>query len=258
MNRFFSNPLNWLLLLSSIVITTFFVFVAQLDYASDIPIEKPAPHGSLFNLYAQTEKIDFKNLKETFPYASYLDSANLRDINAIRKDIDALDSLNPDQEMLNQEILSIAYTEKLEERMKPSFKKYNPDSLIQIIQWAEKFNSYSEIDEPHAILFQVIYSHWFSFVSNTLGEYYKNDYAIKYNYKFRYISDRIKEQQFSTPIKWTYLEKVVSQAIQKNWSYLFNKFWHATSIPYKLSVLFIILLIVFPYLYIFKRGLKNK
>ncbi len=258
MKRFFSNPLNWLLTAMSILITAFMILVIKIDYSSDIPVEKPIQAKANFNLYPHLMEIDLQQLKTSFPYAIYLDSANLHDINAIRNNLAALDSMNHDNRMLNQEVLSIALTEKLEERIKSSFTSYNPDSLIQIIQWAEKFNSYSEIDQPNAILFQVVYSHWFNFVSNRLQTYYDKEYSIKYNYKFKYLSDRLKEKQFSTPIKGTYLEKTISNLIQKKWSYLFNKFWHATTPLFKLVILFLVLIIFFPYIYIFKRSLKNK
>ncbi len=258
MKQFFSNPLNWLLLVIVTVLIFFLALVIRVDYSNDIKVERPITTNKSFSLYPALQGVDLANFKESFPYQRYLDSADFMNINSICADLDAMDSIHPDDEMGNQEVLSIALTEKLEEQLKPSFINYNPDSLLMIIQWAEKFNAYSQLDEKRATLFQVIYNHWFNFVSNTLGTYYEKSYTIKYNYKFKYINDRVREKQFITPIKGTYLEKVVNQLIQKNWSYLFNKFWHATTIAYKGVVLLFVFIIIFPYIYIFKRGFKNK
>ncbi len=258
MKQFFPKSLFWLFVILFLFIIAFFVLVTKVDYDSDIPVEKEVPGVVAFDLLPHLQHIDLTNLKENFPYSTYLDSANLRNINSILKDLAAMDSVNPGNEMMNQEILSIAFTQKLEERIKSRFAVYNPDSLIRIIQWAEKFNTYAEMDKDHAILFQVIYSHWFNFVSNTLQEYYEKEYAVKYNYKFRYINDRLKEKQFFTPIKGTYLEKIIRHLIEKNWSYLFNKFWHATTWVYKCVVMLLVLIIIFPYFYIFKRYITRK
>lgn len=257
MKRFFSNPLNWLLLLLCMAFMLVLAFIAKVDYASDIPVEKQAPLATSHDIFALLSATDSLDFKASFPYSKYLDEASLYDILSLRSDLQAMDSIHKNDEMLNQEILSIALTEKLEERIQSSYNTYQPDTLIRLLQWAEKFNAYSLIDEPRATLYQVIYNHWLNVISNALQGYYEKDPSVKYNYKFRYLCDRLKEQQYSTPVKGTYFEKIIYQLIQKNGSYLFNKFWHATSIAYKLLVLLLVLIVIFPYIYIFKRSSAN-
>ncbi len=253
MSRFFSKPLFWIFTILAIFIIAFFYFSVKADYADDIPIERDLPSQVNFNLRSQLKSADFNNIKSSFPYKIYLDSTNLNDILSLSLDLALMDSLSPHNEMLNQETLSIALTEKLEERIKQGFEQYNPDSLIRMIQWAEKFNAYAGIDPAHTTLFQVIYNHWFNFASNTLRTYYETDNSLMYNYKFHYIYDRIKEKQFITPIKATNFEKVINNMLRNKWSYLFNKFWNATGNLYKSVVFFLVLIIIFPYIYILKQ-----
>jgi hypothetical protein len=257
MKQFLLNPLTWLLLMLLTMIIFFLVLLVDIDYANDIPVERPLKQGSHYNLYNRLRQIDVSNLKETFPYDNYLDSANIYDVNELKKDLSEMDSLNKDI-YANQEVMSIALTEKLMSRLQSSFVKYNPDSLILMMQWAEKFSAWAEMDEKNSMLFAAVYDYWFNFISNTLAEYYERSYSIKYNYKFRYISDRLKEKQFTTPVRGTWSEKVVTQLVRKNWSYLFNKLWHSTTILYKCIVLLLILMLIFPYFYIIGKGIKNR
>ncbi|WP_210466839.1 hypothetical protein [Rufibacter roseolus] len=234
--------------LSIFVLSAAIFPIVGADNASDIPIEKPCPPKTIFNLEAALLKVDKQKLIKSFPYEAYLKGGNICDVNAISRNISAMDSVFPGDPLLNQQILSIALTHKLEERIKPSFKGFNPDSLIQVLQWAEKFNAYAEIDQSKAMFYQVIYGHWMNFISNTLRQAYKEDPSIAYDYKFKYINSRCKEKQFGTPITFTNTEKVVNNLVESKWAYLFSKFWHDTGFAGKLAAFSCLAFILFPYM----------
>src|SRR5262249_14705426 len=149
-------PLNWLLLLICTVLLAFIGLVIRVDYNAEIPIEKPVAAKESFDLRTLIHKADSADLKNTFPYTEYLSHANVFDIHALMHDLAQLDSFNHN-EMGNQELLSIALTTKMQEQIGNTFQSYNPDSLILILQWAEKFDAWSHNDEAHSTLFEVVY-----------------------------------------------------------------------------------------------------
>jgi hypothetical protein len=255
MKNILLNPWNLLRIILLIFIILFFILITRNDY-TDIPVERPAPARQGFD-WSSFKNINQAEIRSSFPYDTYLASSNLWDIKSIRHDLAMMDTVNKDP-MMNQEILSIALTEKLSSKMESTFSRYNPDSLISLIQWAGKFEGWSEADEKNSMLFESIHTYWFNFVSNTLAAYYQNDFKVKYNYKFRYACDRLREKHFGTPIRGTYTEKVISHLLQKNWAYLFHKFWYATSPLYKCFIILLFLAILFPYFYIFNKSAKIK
>jgi hypothetical protein len=253
MKRLLTLPFFWIIIVAFLLVLAYLSLVIKVDYSDNIPIENANENKCYFDLFNSLKEIKPAYFETNFPYEKYADSAGFRKINFLLEDLIIMDTLNPGNNLQNQQVLSVALTEKLEEQIRPKFEKYNPDSLIMIIQWAEKYEAYAEVDPEHATLFQVISSHWFNFASNTLRNYYDKEYTIKYNYKFRYINNRLRERKYLTTIKATYTEKVIDYIIQKKWSYLFNKFWYATGILYKSIVGLLVLIIIFPYFYIFKN-----
>ena len=229
----------------------------RVDYSSSIHIDHPEERVAGFHLRPALQTTPGADLHETFPYDRFLDSADIYSVTSIQGYLADMDSVYPGNPSANQEILSIAFTEKMAQRVQSHITEYNPDTLLHIIQWAEKFNDYAAVDAAHADLFQVIYDYWLNLAGNTLRDYYTKNPRIKYNYKFRYIADRLREKQFIIPVKGTDTEKVVQQLIAKNWTYLFNKFWHSTGLVYKAVVFLIVLLVLLPYIILIRRFRKR-
>lgn len=246
-------------LLVAIFISLFLRFIISVDYTTSIPVEQVCNNEKSYFIADHLKNINKTNLLDSFPYHWYVDSAGRCNINSIKKDLEVLDSVNPagiggD----NQQILSIALTNKLEEKIKPEFEKYNPDGLIKVLQWAEKFNYYSDIEEKNATLYQVIYTYWLTFISNKLSDYYKIDQSLKYNFKFKYLNARCKEKQFGAPINNSNTEKIINNLIENNWTYLFSRFWNDSDILIKLIGLIALLVVFIPYLIIYRIIKKNK
>ncbi|MFM9948946.1 MAG: hypothetical protein ACKV1O_13485 [Saprospiraceae bacterium] len=234
------NSIKKLIFLWLGVLVTFVVFIACIvittDYTSTVPQERPCVPKPSFHLDQRFATIDATKIRELFPYQIYLDSADWCDVNAIVRDLHLLDSINKDSTSLNREILVKALTEELENQVAGSFVGYHPDSLILLLQWAVRFNNYQELDKDNSKVFRVIYRHWFNFVSNKLGDYAKDNPEIKYDFKFKYLVGICHAKKFSPPIGSSMGEKIVNYFIEKNYSYLFNRFWNATGILFKVVV----------------------
>ncbi len=238
-------------------LTAVLYIASRVDYSANIHIDHPEQGITDFRLLPVLQDKKGTDLHESFPYDRFLDSANIYSVTALQGYLADMDSVNPGNPSANQEILSIAFTEKMLQRVQPSLSHYNPDTLLHIIQWAEKFNDYAAVDAPRADLYQVIYDFWLNTAGNNLRDFYTQNPRIKFNYKFRYLADRLREKQFIIPVKGTDTEKVIQQLIAKNWTYLFNKFWHSTGLVYKAVVFFIVLLVLLPYLILIRRSRKR-
>lgn len=237
--------------LLSFVVIWFLVQVSKTDYSNTIPPEKECSYDKVFNLSAHLAHWDSSDYTGTFPYTIYLDSADKCNVSAFAGYLDAMDSVNSDYSN-NRQILSIALTDSLQLRIMPSLKRYNPDSLILMLQWAEKFNHYQKFDKTNAKLYRVIYKHWLSYTANQLGEYYNSDPKCKYDFKYNYLSAICQSKNFSVPVGNTNSEKIVFNLIHKNYAYLFSKFWYDTGYLYKLLVLLIVGITGYGYYCIFK------
>ncbi len=247
---------KWIIIsIFSIPIFLFLFIVINIDYSDNIPQYK-AKEINNFHLYDHIKNLNQNNLIKDFPYNIYLDSANYDNIVSLRRAISDLDSISKDH-MLNQQVLSIALTEKLDERINSNFEKYNPDSLITLIQFAEKFNLYSETDRENAILYRSIYEHWMDYTIKKLDFYYNENLSIKYNYKYKYLVSRCSEKTYYGAVGKTQFEKVVNNVIEKNWSYLFNRFWIATSAPFKTIGFLLMLITLYGYICIFRFHFKK-
>lgn len=235
--RLIARIFVFLILFSIIPILYVFAIGIGIDYSDGIPEERPCIQIKGIDMEALLKTTASNHLLDDFPYDAYLASGRYCSLSAIKSDLEALDSLNPTETRLNQDILAITLTEKLEEEIAESFLQFNPDSMIQLLQWANQFNIYKELDSTHGDLFEMIYFHWLNFISNKLGGYYQEDSSIKYDYKFKYLVSTCKSKQFSPPIGNTNLEKVVNYMIDKQYSYLFFRFWNNTGLLFKIGLL---------------------
>ncbi len=220
-------------------------FSASVDYSMEMPKERPCKLDPKPNLALMLEGIEGEKLKDDFPYSLFLDSLRECSINSIRRNLAVLNSLYPNDISLNQQVLSIALTNKLEERVNDNLRVFKPDSLIEILQWAEKFGPYSEIDTNNAMLYQSIYLHWFNYLSNKLISYYETDENIRYDFKFKYINSRLKERKFGCPINKSNMEKVMDNFVAKDYARLINKFQTSSSPLQKLTILFCLIYFIY-------------
>lgn len=246
-------------ILATLVILFFFVTfrIVNTDYSVEIPSEKECPPGNVPSILRFIQKADAADMAVSFPYDSFLDSTSFCSIRSIQNDLKIIDSCFKENPNSGKEIYIRALTEKLEERIGPSFTQYNPDSLIALIHWVGKFDVYKDLDDQNGRIYKIIFRHWMNFISNRLGKYYEDDSAIKYDFKFRYLTAICQSKKYAPPLGDSKTEKVVTNLIDSKWAYMFNRFWNGTGLKFKLLASLGLLLTLYGFFCIFKTHFKK-
>jgi len=234
------------------------LFVSNINYSDVFPRPRENTHNKTFNFEKYLKKIDTNNIKATFPYRIYIDSANYDDLNCIKRDVNILNSISTKDTLSNLELFYIALSDTLKNKQSSKFNAYNPDSLYSVIQWAEKYNYYSLIDKKNEILYKAIYDYWINIISNKLEDYYKENNALKYDYKFKYLITKCAEKGYSSSIGSTNFEKILINIGENKWSYLLNRFWNGTGLFFKLPLFLFLLITLYGYYCIIRVHIKGK
>src|SRR5207244_2242716 len=108
-------------------------------------------------------------------------------------------------------------TKKFYSGFEKSLQNYNPDTLLLLIQWAEKFQNYAEIESDNYFLYDAIYGFWLSKISNKIAFYSTQDNSIKYDFKYQFIVARCNEKHFSVAVSVTPVEKIIDNIVSKKW-----------------------------------------
>ena len=217
--------------------------ILKADTNDDIPqLRKYSNQGVEICSWAKVVGISPDSVKENFPYREYTDSCNFWNITAIRKDLSCLDGLFKEPSS-NREALSIALTSELSPKLKDYLSVYQPDSLLILVQWVEKFKNYAELDPDNNIFYESIYEYWMDKISNELSIITVKNPSIKYNFKFKYLQTRCVEQRFSPGVKKTSSEKAIENLVYNKWGHLINASWHQSTVLQKF--LFFLAVIIF-------------
>lgn len=219
------------------------------DYSSQIPqIKKYKSEKKRMNLNF-TPNI---NLKNEFPYDKYLDCTDELDLMGLRMDIDSLSVLNGIIRKEAHKIIAEAITVKLEKIKRHKYITFQPDELILLIQLAEKYKYFAEFDKVNAPFFSAVSGYWLSYVAKKMKLFYQDNNALKYNFKFKYIVALCYSHKYNIDIGSTPYEKVITNTVEKNWTYLFGRIYHLTSIWFKILGLIILFTIIYGSLCIIK------
>ena len=227
-----------------ILIVFLIILITQADYNDKMPVIKHEVKRNSFHIKNHINGLTSNNLLSTFPYNVFYD------INAIKESILEIDTISNDN-MLSQQIVSIALTDSLLAYSKNKYENYNPDSLILLMQWVGKFKGYSEIDKANEALYQSVDDYWMNIIANKLKDYCKNDYWLKYDFKFKYLSGQLEMNGYNTSIGFNDSEKVLNNIIENEYSYLIKRFFTRTSFIIKILFLFGILLTLYGYFCIY-------
>jgi len=254
LNRIFNFSITAIL-----AITLIFVLyrIVNTDYSVEIPAEKECPPGNVPSILRFIQKSNPADVAASFPYGPFLESTSFCNLRNIQNDLKIIDSCFKENPNSGREIYIKALTEKLEERISPSFIHYNPDSLITLIQWVVKFDAYKDLDDNNARIYKIIFRHWMNFISNRLGKYYEDNSAIKYDFKFRYLTAICQSKKYAPPLGDSKTEKVVTNLIDQKWAYMFNRFWNGTGPMFKLFVSLGLLVTLYGFFCIFKTHSKK-
>lgn len=230
-----------LLLLFLLLAPVLFIYyvVAKADVHDDVIKEKTISDKSTFNVcsYLRSNAITADSLYTRFPYELYAGSANIWHVKTLAKDLRGLDSFNTKDAGINRKILSEAWTTGLRTQLTGYYEHYHPDSLLRLLQWAEKFQTYAEIDADNDILYESIYHYWMDIISNKLSDFSNEQPSRLYDYKFSYLRARLVEKRFAPAVKITSKDKFFLNLLTGNWGHLMNASWNQASVSVKCILL---------------------
>lgn len=231
-----------------------FYNVIKVDYNSELPKETWSDEDNNWDFGAHLKAWD--KSQAHFPFGIFLDSADYSSVKRISYYLQIMDSLSSNFNE-NKRIISIALTDSLQSRINNDLLKYNPDSIVKILQWIEGFNQAEHIDKKNARLYRVINAHWLNYISNRLAIYFDNEPNLKYDFKFKYIESICRSKSYAPPIGNSDIEKIAINIFESKFSYLFSKFWFDTGFLFKLVALLIITTTTYGYFLILKTHLKR-
>jgi hypothetical protein len=243
-----------------LLIVLFTFIVTKVDYNDKMPPNKQEMKRNSFQIKNHLTGLSANNLINAFPYKIFLDSIDIYNIDAIKESILEIDAFSKDN-MLTQQIVSIALTDSLLAYSKNKFNSYKPDSLILQLQWVEPFKYYADVDKVNENLYKAIDGFWMDKITNNLNDFYKEDYWLKYDYKFKFISSCIEEQGYNTTVGFNDFEKVINNAIGNKYSYIYERFCTRTTTLQKFFLFLFLFLFsivtIYGYYCIFKIHKKS-
>jgi hypothetical protein len=234
---------TWIIVALTSLLLFFFWKIVETNTNDDIPqVREYSDRMIKICDWPLVDSINPDDLPNRFPYKEYLDSCNTWNILSIKNDLACLDTLFENKNN-NRRTLSIALTSKLSPRFDKYLQKYQPDSLLVLLQWAEKFKTYAEADQDNKIFYESIYNYWTDTISHILSRTGTKTSSIKYNFKFKYLQTRCIEQRVSPAIKKTSFEKAYENLIYNKWGHLINASWNQTSVIQK--IVFLLAVVIF-------------
>jgi hypothetical protein len=239
-----------------ILIVFLIILITQADYNDKMPVIKHEVKRNSFNIKNHLNGLTSDNLMSTFPYKVYLDSIDIYDINTIKASILEIDTVSKDN-MLSQQIVSIALTDSLLTYSRNKYENYNPDSLILLMKWMQRFNYYADIDKQNKILYEVIDEFWLNHLTNKLIQYCKDNNSLKYDYKVKYLTSQMEQNGYNTGVGFSNFEKVLNNITENKYSYIYNKFMSRSSFFQKIILGLFFLFTFYGYYCIYRIHKKN-
>lgn len=183
-----------------------------------------------------------------FPFSQYQTSIVEKGFPELEADIQILNTKYPTYENAGQEILFYALGDSLLPHISTLFKTYQPDSLLLLLEWAERFRGYAEAAPQHALAYSSVYHFWMQQIATALDRFGNEDPSRKVRFKFRYLAERCGRNEFYINIKETRIEKFRKNLLAGNWSHLIGASWHDASGMLKAFFVFFPLLTAIAYL----------
>ncbi len=194
------------------------------------------PNHKLIDLKTY-ESLSFNN----FPFDEYIKNTDLQDQTTLDNDLEILKA-KTNNDFLSNNILVTALTEKLYSQIWST----DLDTINKIMVWVDQLNfKESDIEVP-------INLYWYNHFSNHLSKLAKLNPNSKYEFKYRYLSQRCNEKLVLVNTGNSNFEKVILNIIDQNWSYLFNRFWFSSTVIFKI----ILLVGIIPLVIVLTLGIK--
>lgn len=244
----------FLILIFSVCLVSFLYFLSSIDYSKTLSKKNfDTSTSDSKNIINIDDHITKDELNSVFPFNKYVNERKKATISIIKWDKNLLDQKYPDNGNENNRILSIAYTDSLFEIEKNSFSTYNPDYLIELLQWTESFRYAALLDAENEILYASIFDFWLNKITSNLVAFSTENHSIKYDFKYKYLEAKCAEYGFTFGTKVSSLEKVIYNIVDSNWMHLFDASWNQTNTLQKLIFLLLLIVTCFGYILIARK-----
>lgn len=189
--------------------------------------------------------LNSNNIYVAFPYKSYLDSASWWSFKTIQSTFSELENIRK----IDHETVNIVLRNCLVDSLLSKWDYNNIDSLELLLIILEKYQNYAEASPELSNFFNEVADSYGTFVANKLAEVAKIDKSLKATFRFNYVRQHCRCLMYAPNISLDNTEKTIKNLAEGNFSYLWNRFWNATSFIFKLFVFLpaLLLLLIFFY-----------
>jgi hypothetical protein len=229
-----------------LLLCIYFIKILKIDNADSFT--NPLPNKCKPTVsYSFLSVVTPSNVKKTFPHRMFIKSANWWCNETITSTLTYLDSLNPRKPEENEDALILCLTDSL---LSVKWNTNNFDSLNSLLEIAEKYLIFSETTPQRKFFFKTVANTWVGFVTNKLSTLVKNENALKYSFKCRYLRIRCSQLGFCPDCGNTSTDKIILNFTEQKWHYLFiERYWYGTSSLFKIITIipFVFLSLLFLY-----------
>jgi hypothetical protein len=205
--------------------------------------------------------IEKAEIKNEFPYGRYITSTDLEDLTCIVGQLKTLDALLVDHEGLSPEVMLTALTDSMQSRLSLGFNTYTPDTVLSVLNWAEKVSDRAMSDPRYGDLLSAVSDYWFNHIAVRLSLLQNGQKDIKVDFRYRYLAQRLSERGYLVNTSDSKLEKFKKSLVSGKWQHLVSATWNDSNFIMRISYILIAILLFMGLdsLYIFiKKKLTRK
>ena len=201
-----------------------------------------------FNLNEELMAVDSHEIFVKFPYEKYLKESSYCDIKNINSHILTLDSIYNNHWDITLEVLRTTLTDSLKSYHENELEHFNPQFLINKVEWAKKMKRYGECFPENQYLFDITYEYWMRNISSYLGIYQSNESNLKYDYRFKYLTTNLSLEKYFVSFGFSKSQKLVNYLVEGRYMYIWNRIYKSTGIATKIILILMMLSTILAYL----------
>jgi len=255
------KKVNLILLFISVSTTVafiYFIITATENYDdTDLYVLEECEPYSEFNLLKEIKNIDSSEIVKKFPYKKYIEESGYCDVNNISNHIMILDSNYNNHWDISMNTLLVALTDSLKEYKSEELSKFNPQFLINKIEWAKKMKRYGDCYPNNKFLFYVTYEFWMSQISSLMYKYNGDNSKLRYDFRYKYLVTCLSMEKYFVSFGFSKKEKMINYLTEGRYMYIWNRIYKSTSLLTKLTLVFLIFLTIFTFIFSFKKIFLN-
>jgi len=191
------------------------------------------------DMISLTSSIPSAELTVRFPYADYANGIDIDNSRCVLTQYLAMDSSRPDAKDVVLQVFFTAVTDSLLSLRNLHLKTYSPDTALAVLGWAERCFENVRIDSHGEVLWSGVSDYWFNHLARCLTEQQAEEKDLKYDFRFRYLSQRLAERGYNVNMRDSKVEKFKENMVAGNWTHLISATWNDSGFPLRAAFLLI-------------------